>query len=243
MIAEFPGSIHEQLKYYVYLYIDPRNDEIFYVGKGNRNRAFSHLKEESEKQKVARIKDIKRDGMEPRIEILLHGINDDETAKKVEASIIDLIGIERLTNLQRGYESREYGRMSLEQIIATYSAEKADITDACVLININRSFRFGMPAVELYDATRSAWVVGDRKGAAKYALAVYQEIVQEVYEIKGWYSANSTFNTRTPEGLDIKEERWEFVGRIAEEPVRQKYKYRDVSKYVGGQNPIRYINC
>ena len=243
MITEFPASIHEQLKYYVYLYIDPRSNEIFYVGKGNRNRAFSHLKEESEKDKVARIRDIRNDGIEPRIDILVHGINDDDTAKKIEASIIDLLGIDKLTNLQRGYESREYGRMTLEQIVATYSAERASITEACVLININRSFRYGMPAVELYDATRSAWIAGDRKGAAVYAIAVYQGIVQEVYEIKGWYPAHSTFNTRKVEATDIDEERWEFVGRIAEAPIRGKYKYKDVSEYVGGQNPIRYLNC
>jgi hypothetical protein len=100
-----------------------------------------------------------------------------------------------------------------------------------------------MPAVELYDATRSAWVVGNRKDDAQYAITVYQEIVQEVYEIKGWYKANSTFNTRKPEGIDVNEERWEFVGRIADESIRGKYKYKDVSDYVGTQNPIRYLNC
>jgi hypothetical protein len=52
--------------------------------------------------------------------------------------------------------------MSLEQVIATYSAEKAEINKACILIKIYRSFIFFMLAVELYDATRSAWVVGNR---------------------------------------------------------------------------------
>jgi hypothetical protein len=134
MITEFPTNMYEQLLHYVYLYIDPRNNEIFYVGKGNRNRAFAHLKEESEKEKVDRIRDIRRESLEPRIEILVHGIKDDETIRKIEASVIDLIGIDKLTNLQRGYESREYGRMSLEQVIATYSAEKAEISEACILI-------------------------------------------------------------------------------------------------------------
>jgi hypothetical protein len=226
----------------VYLYIDPRNNEIFYVGKGNGNRAFVHLKEQSETSKVQRIRDIEADGKEPKIEILVHGI-DDETAKKVEASVIDLLGINTLTNLQRGYESREYGRMSIEQIIATYSAEKASIVEPSILININRSFRYGMQAIELYDATRSAWVVGDRKDSAKYALAVYQGIVQETYEIMGWYRANSTLNTRRAEQIEINEDRWEFVGRIAADNIRKKYRYKEVIEYIGGQNPIRYLNC
>jgi len=242
MISEFPLSIHDKLKYYVYLYIDPRNNEIFYVGKGNRNRAFAHLKEESEKDKVKRIREIQQENLEPKIEILIHGI-DDETAKRVEASVIDLIGIAKLTNIQRGYETKEYGRMSLEQIIATYSVDEIDILDACMIININQSFRFGMAAIELYDATRSAWVVGERKDKARYGLAVYQGIIQEVYEIKGWFKANSTYNSRKPEQIAVLEERWEFVGRIAEDDIRTKYRYKDVSKYMGMQNPIRYINC
>lgn len=242
MIKEFQKNIHDKLKYYVYLYIDPRNDSIFYVGKGNGNRAFAHLKEESDKQKVKRIQEIRNEGLEPRIEILVHGL-DDEIAKRIEASVVDLIGIDKLTNIQKGYESREYGRMSLEQLIATYSIDKVDIDDPVVLITINRSFRFKMPQVELYDATRSAWVVGIRKDDAKYALAVYQEIVQEVYEIKGWFPNNSTFNTRKSEQIDVLEERWEFVGRIANDTIRKKYLYKDVSAYVGTQNPIRYVKC
>jgi len=241
MINEFPKPVHEKLKYYVYLYVDPRDDTIFYVGKGNGNRAFAHLNEESDKEKVKRIRDIQNGGLQPRIEILVHGIEDDETAKRIEASVIDLIGIDKLTNLQRGYESRSYGRMSLEQIIASYAAAEVEISDPALIININRTFRYGMPEIEMYDSTRSAWVIGDRKTNAKYALATYQGIVQEVYEIKGWFAANSTLNSRKKEAENT--ERWEFVGKIAANEIRNKYQFRDISKYLGTQNPIRYVNC
>jgi uncharacterized protein len=243
MVTEFPKSIHDQLKYYVYLYIDPRDDSVFYVGKGNGNRAFAHLGDESENVKVARIREIRNSGLQPRIEILVHGLETDEVAKKIEASVIDLLKIGNLTNLARGYESREYGRMSTEQIVATYAPDKVELQDTLILININRSFRYGMPKIELYDATRSAWLVGEKRGRAKYALAVYQGVIQEVYEIRGWYPNNSTMNSRKPEDPDVDEERWEFVGRIAETRIRNRYLYKDVSEYVGGQNPIRYINC
>jgi uncharacterized protein len=243
MVTEFPKSIHDQLKYYVYLYIDPRDESVFYVGKGNGNRAFAHLSEQSEKAKVARIRDIRAGGLEPRIEILVHGLETDEIAKKIEASVIDLLQIGNLTNLVRGYESREYGRMPTEQIVATYAPEKAQLVDPVILININRTFRYGMPKVELYDATRSAWVVGDKRDRAKYALAAYQGVIQEVYEIKGWYPNNSTLNSRKLEDPEVDQDRWEFVGRVAVPAIRDRYLYRDVSEYVGGQNPIRYVNC
>jgi uncharacterized protein len=177
------------------------------------------------------------------MDILIHGLETDEAAKKVEASVIDLLRIGNLTNIVRGYESREFGRMSTEQIVATYAAEKVEIVDPVLLININKTFRYGMPKMELYDATRSAWVIGDKRDRAKYALAVYQGMVQEVYEIKGWYPNNSTMNSRKSEELNVDNDRWEFVGRIAGPSIRNRYLYKDVSEHVGGQNPIRYLNC
>ena len=38
----FSDYVAEQLKAYVYLLIDPRDDQVFYVGKGNGNRVFHH---------------------------------------------------------------------------------------------------------------------------------------------------------------------------------------------------------
>ena len=167
---EFPAQIQNNIKFYVYLYIDPRNDEIFYVGKGRGNRAFSHLREKTASEKNLRIRDIQSDGFQPRIEILVHGLADESTARKIEASVIDLLGIDKLTNIQSGYESREFGRMSTEQLKAIYGATKVTIREPAILININKSFRYGMSPVEIYDATRSAWVVGTNREKVAHTL-------------------------------------------------------------------------
>ena len=45
-IDSFPGRVAEQLKWYVYRLIDPRNGETFYVGKGQGDRVFAHAKGE-----------------------------------------------------------------------------------------------------------------------------------------------------------------------------------------------------
>jgi hypothetical protein len=241
--AKFPASILSRLKYYVYMYVDPRDNTIFYVGKGVGNRAFAHLAADTEKEKSQRIREIRAAGLEPQIDILVHGLRDEETARKIEASVIDLVGIGNLTNLQKGYDSREHGRMSIEQIVATYASAKVQIRVPSILININKSFRYGMSQVELYDATRSAWKIGDRKDRAKYAFAVYQGVVQETYEIKMWFPNNSTFNSRKPEGNDLSEERFEFVGRIASAKVRKTYRLKNVGDMMGPRNPITYVNC
>ena len=40
---KFSEEVINKLKYYVYTYSDPESNEIFYVGKGKRNRIFDHL--------------------------------------------------------------------------------------------------------------------------------------------------------------------------------------------------------
>ena len=43
-IASFPQEVIEEIGYYVYRLLDPRNGETFYVGKGKGNRVFDHAK-------------------------------------------------------------------------------------------------------------------------------------------------------------------------------------------------------
>ena len=66
----FSPEVTKELRYYVYLYLDPESDEVFYVGKGKSNRAFAHLEDQTESDKTKRIKEIRSRGQEPKIEIL-----------------------------------------------------------------------------------------------------------------------------------------------------------------------------
>lgn len=239
----FSKEMIDYLKYYVYLYIDPSNNEVFYVGKGKGNRVFDHLKSDNQDyDKIIRINTIKESGNEPKIELLVHGLEDEETAKKVEAAAIDLIGINHLTNLVRGYKTCLYGRISIEEFIQRYNTESVKIEDPSVLIRINELFYYGMSAVELYDATRSSWKLNkDRAQQAKYAFAVYDGVVQEVYTILNWLQGGTSFSIykNTPS-----KDRFEFVGNIAPEGIRKKYLNKSVKDYFekGSQNPIMYAN-
>lgn len=238
-MKSFSKSIRKELKSYVYLYIDPRNDEIFYVGKGNNNRCFSHLKDDSESDKVNRIREIEKEGKAPVIEFLIHGI-DDDTALRVEAAVIDLLNVKKLTNKVKGHSSSKIGRMSIDKLISLYKKERANITEPSLLIKISKTFNYSMTAQELYDATRQFWVLGKDKEKVKFAFAVFDGMIQEVYKVISWHPGGTTFTTRL-----IKPEysnKWEFVGQVAEDKIRDKYLYKDVSHIAKYQSSKYYLN-
>ena len=74
----------------------------FTSGKGNW--AFEHLYDTSETRKTQRLAEIKAEGRQPRIDILVHGLSEDE-AFRIESVCIDLISLDRLTNLLAGHSA------------------------------------------------------------------------------------------------------------------------------------------
>ena len=233
----------EQLRHYVYVYVDPRDGSVFYVGKGVGRRCLSHLVADSGSETATRIRAIRAEGLEPSIEILVHGLPDEETALRVEAAAIDLLGVSNLTNNVRGWKSVSHGRMTLDEVNAAYDPRPAKILEPAVLIRINQLYRYSMTQAELYDATRGIWVVGEKADRAEFAFAVFHGTVREVYRITAWLPAGSTFSTRDPQGYG-EAGRWEFVGVVASDDVRRRYVDRSVTHYfsANSQNPIRYVN-
>lgn len=234
----------ERLGYYVYLYSDPANGQPFYVGKGIGNRAFSHLRDTAETQKVQRIAEIRSRGQEPKIEILAFGL-DEVTAFKVEAAAIDLVGFENLTNAQIGRHARQFGRKSIETVHAELDAQPVHrFEHDMLLIKIGASYRAAEDdPMALYDATRGTWRVDKHRASrARFAAAVFGGVIREVYSIAAWLPAESTqyADLRDNEGHS----RWEFVGKIARAEVRDLYRWKSVAHLfpAGSQNPIRYVD-
>lgn len=242
-INRFSSTLIQQLGYYVYLYINPLDNSVFYVGKGKGNRVFEHLNDTTLSPKTETIKKIHEAGQEPRIEILVHGLHDEITALRIEAAVIDLLGVDTLTNIVRGYESNIVGRMEIHQLAAIYDSQPITIEEPAILIRINQFYRYGMRNDELYEVTRGVWKVGERRKNARYAFAVYQGIVREIYEIEQWYPAGTTvYHTRNNVHIP---DRWEFEGHVVHEILRRKYIDHLVKQYLAtkSQNPITYVNC
>jgi hypothetical protein len=255
----FARLVAEQIGYYVYLLIDPRDGEIFYVGKGIGDRCFAHLDaaakataiDLAEYPKLDRIRAIHGDGDRVLIEVLRHGL-DEATAFEVECAAIDLLRLERLTNLVSGHGADETGRMSVADINALYGATPVEIDDThhVVLVRINRLFRRGIDDAALYEATRAWWKVGPQRRdltspkAPHYAFAVFRGVVRAVYRIDDWVdpSADTIAEDHRRAG------RFAFVGQRAAD-LEAQYVGRDVSAYLRSvrgfstQNPLRFVHC
>jgi hypothetical protein len=228
MMTEFSQAVCEKIGYYVYVLRNPRTGNIFYIGKGKGNRVFQHVRGAiaftSQSDKLDLIREIGADSVQHYI--LRHGLTEEQSLE-IESACIDLLGLDTLTNAVKGYNTWEQGLKTVDEIAQYYDAKVITITEPTIIININRLYKRFMTAQQLYDATRSAWVVGTKRNHVKYAVAAYRGLVREVYRIDNWSAVGK---------------RWEFSGQVAEPSVRDKYINQSLDNYVkrGSQNPIKY---
>lgn len=87
--------------YYVYVYIDPRNYEEFYYGKGRGSRKNAHLSDTTDSAKAKRISEIRRESLEPIIRVIARGLSEEE-ALLVEKTLLWKLG-KWTTNISTGH--------------------------------------------------------------------------------------------------------------------------------------------
>ncbi|MBX3415739.1 MAG: hypothetical protein KF708_23850 [Pirellulales bacterium] len=237
----FPPGVVEKLKTYVYRLIDPRNGETFYVGKGQGNRVFAHIRGEKGtvgddlESKIKRIYEIRLAGFEVAHVIHRHGM-DDKTAFEVEAALID--AYPGLTNIVGG-AGGDYGTMHAEEIINRYSAKPAVFHHKAILISVNRT----ASERPLYDAVRFAWKISSRKAAqADVILATKQGLIVGAFVAERWLAATAA-NFPGFSDVDVATDRLGFIGKEAPVEMMQLYvgkRVPDEFRKRGASNPIKY---
>jgi hypothetical protein len=241
-------TLSDALSHYVYLLVDPRDGKVFYVGKGVSDRCLQHDHPDDGAEKAARIAEIKSAGLETKVEIVRHGLASREEAFLVESAVIDVYGIENLTNKVRGHGATDFGRASLADLAARYAPEEADILHRVVFVKLASTFKKGMSADALYEAARGVWSLSPEiAGKYNYVLALWDGLVIEVYQVDRWQPADPRhYPTRGLKAEDFIPVRGmlctEFVGTVAPEEIRKQYLGKSVRKHfaTGGMVFCKY---
>jgi hypothetical protein len=243
MINEFSTEVINEIGFYVYRLIDPRNGNTFYIGKGKGNRVFAHMNgalafesdEDEVSEKIGTIREIHQNGLTVIHVIHRHGLESD-TALEVEAALID--AFPGLSNEAGGRGSRERGAMNALQIQNIYEAEVIDeIAEKCIIIKIKQWSvdRFnGSLSEAIYEATRAAWKMSmSRAKKADYVFSVMDGVVRAVYCEMVW-------------GIHEDRGRLMFDGTEAPDSIRSKYVGKRIPpeyRKQGQASPCLYVNC
>ena len=125
-----------------------------------------------------------------------------------------------------------------------------DFSGKIVLLNIVKNWKDGMENTDdenmsfsLYEASRGSWVMNyDEAQEIEYAMTVHDSKIIEVYKVVKWCHEDEVM--RNPMYVEpSKSERCDFVGRKADDDIRNKYIGNTVKKMYEWpkQNSVRII--
>jgi hypothetical protein len=246
-MKEFSQKTKEELKHYVYALIDPRDNKIFYVGKGSGDRVFQHAKAAIEtfttSDKLDTIREIINGGNEVKHYIVRHGLEQEYIAFILESVLIDFLTfkdfseVAKITNIVAGHHSFDKGIKTVDELEQFYNCEELELNKIkhnLLAININRTFKIKDKELlarhpNIYEATRKSWAVDiNRAKQVDYVLSEYKGIVRAIFKPTKWEKDGK---------------RWMFEGeKITDEEILGLYLHKDISKYKGTGQVIRYFS-
>ncbi|MBD5284541.1 MAG: endonuclease [Bacteroides sp.] len=247
----FKQSVIESLKCYVYALVDPRDNRIFYVGKGTCNRVYEHaqaaITDDTQSLKLSTIREILSLGLDVEYYILRHNLTDDE-ALLVESSIIDLLTYPAfnkeniLTNIVSGHHQWNEGIKTDEEINILYDCPKIEPIpgERLLLVSLNRTYKQSKATganrrTNDYESARKYWALSpERASKIDYILGVYRGIVRIVIRVK-----KRTLCPYAEDGTPFRKPRFAFEGDIIPD---SPYLNTDVTDYpFGSGGAITYI--
>lgn len=250
-MEQFNKLVSRKLSYYVYLLIDPRDNKVFYIGKGKGNRVFDHLKGVINADNDGNMLDTKADliteirqaGKEVIHVIARWGLTK-EKALEYESLLIDFIKSplltidNKLTNKINGHGSYKF--QTIEQINRILSSGDIDLNKIrhnILTITINESLEGQM----LYERVRGNWNISlERAKKADYVFALFDGIVIGIFKPykDGWKIM--------PPDEDKKDKKRNWVSFTGVEEqdkeITKLYLHKKMpKKKKGNSNPINYL--
>lgn len=269
-MEQFTQKIADELKSYVYALIDPRNSQIFYIGKGQGNRVFQHaadaLDRPEKTDKLELIREILAskgpDGQPLKVKhyIIRHHLSENE-ALDIESVLIDIFTysafsnhtIGSLTNIQAGTHQSCYGIATTDEICRIYGADPIDLQQLAdelklnfMTININGSYRAEDEEDAIYEATRKSWCVGDQSAnKVDYAIAQYHGFIVGAFYCRNCWELDTEQSSK-----DNKKKKRRFFSQPTTldqtiqkqlDDLRERLKNKRITVKRGNANPIKYF--
>lgn len=247
--------------YYVYGLIDPRNKQLFYIGKGSGNRVFEHEKESkqslnSEKPKLKIVSEIEKAGLEVE-KVIIHWNLTEKEAFAAEAALINAFNYVngcQLSNIFAGHHSAE--ALSVDSFEEQYGAEElkeSDIHHRIMVIKINKLYHRGMTEEALYNSVRGVWRASlSRVNKVEFVFGVYNSLIVAVYKPTEWFRCKEAKDMLPRPDIELTpmtENRIFFIDKGFEdkEPLDEAAEFY-LHKSIAGlklnqsaQNPITYL--
>jgi hypothetical protein len=259
--TQFDALAAEKIQWYVYALRDPRNNEVFYIGKGKRNRWFDHILEarkkfDDPKLKLQRIRDIEGAGYPVDPFIIRSGIKSESHAYDVEGAVIHSFRLlERsgsavpfdLTNIAEVHYP-ERGLASIPVMQSLLNAPLAPAIEVPVgIFKIGVLWYPEMTTEDVRLATLGWWPNSKTKNGrkkAKYAFGVSDGIIRGVYRIDLSMWRERRELDRDWEHDIGREPRWGFPECVPA-PEMSRYLNTSVKELFkrGDQNSIKFVNC
>lgn len=194
-------------EYYVYGLTDPRNNKLFYIGKGTGNRVFQHVVESgknptSEKLKLQTIRNIEDSGNKVQHILINWGLTEDE-AFASEASLINLMTFlspDTLANIVAGHHTHTC--LTAEELERQYGARllsPEELKHKLFVVKVNKSYKPGMSNEEIYDIVRGIWKANIKRVVhADYVLGVYNNLIIGCFKPDSWHKVSDCTTCQLP---------------------------------------------
>ncbi len=204
----------EKLGLYVYVLVDPRTSEVFYVGKGGgsvkgtgNQRVLHHFRDAKKyvtcdaarpapSRKVIRILEIWNCDQDVQWWIIRRGIKHQEICDQIEAALIDAFSLTLVMTLneKRGYGSRESGLIS-SQDVRLLNPPPVNPLHAHKLVFLFPISQLIGERNDLYESTRKYWRVPERwrdqEGAI--ALGINSQTSAAAFYVNAWQIAGGKY--------------------------------------------------
>ena len=240
-MENFSQKTVESLGYYVYVLIDPRDNKIFYVGKGKGNRVFAHVKcaveNEQETAKFDIIRAILKENKTVKHYILRHKLTERE-AYLVESVFIDFLKYSDFEFVAKvstiaGHHQWDEGIKTVEELEILYDCQSltnSDFRHKVLSININKTYDLkSEDHPNIYEATRKSWKLNARKiQEIDFVFSEYRGIVRAIFKPEKWLRDGA---------------RWMFEGvEVTDKEIVNQYLHKSMPpRPKGSIIPTRYF--